>query len=551
MEPVTDCQLLRRYIADGDHDAFAELVRRYVSFVHSAARRQTGGDTHLADDVTQAVMIVLARRAGSISSDAVLSSWLFTVTRHAAQNAMKLQARQRFHERRALAAAARVERPLASPDASGNDLRDVLDDAIARLPEPDRSGVVLHFLQDRPHAEVGAALGLSAEAARKRVERALEKMRVFLAGRGVVTTGAAICATLQSESASATAVASAQLAASAFNVAILAGAAQAASSPGSLAIAKGVTHMLALAKLKAAAAVILVGTCVAGAGVGVAPLLRQASSHTIVHTATSAALVQEPPAADAAGATAPYAAKVNDAVRLEFLGVSPYPGDEQSWFSIAGEPIEQPALPDHDGDKIRGEPDFQMLIRVHAPRGVAVVPQIEGARMSAHTHDRGADDDAQFILTSRFAMQNPADSMSMQIGVASSKWKTIATHEKPQEPAEVDAGKYGAMTFEPVEADPDGGRARVSVTHEPTRLPARGIAVDEKGQEYEATQIRQRRGDAESESTYTFELPPEKVRRVEVQVREFDKFVEVKDVSLSPDNKTKPTITVTEGEKGK
>src|SRR5687768_13474314 len=510
MEPVTDCQLLRRYIADGDHDAFAELVRGYVPLVHSAARRKTGGDTHLADDVTQAVMIVLARRAGSISSDAVLSSWLFTVTRHAAQNAIKLQARQRFHERRALAAAARVERPLASPDASGNDLRDVLDDAIARLPEPDRSGVVLHFLQDRPHAEVGAALGLSAEAARKRVERALEKMRVFLAGRGVVTTGAAICATLQSESASAaTAVASAQLAASAFNVAILAGAAQAASSPGSLAIAKGVTHMLALAKLKAvAAAVVLVATCVAGAGVGVAPLLRQASSHTIVHTATSAALVQEPPAAAAAGATAPYAAKVNDAVRLEFLGVSPIPGDEQSWFSIAGEPIEQPAAPDNDNHKIPGEPDFQMLIRVHAPRGVAVLPQIEGARLAMHWHDRGPDDEDHYILTSRFAMQEPADSMSMQIGVASSKWKTIAAHEKPQEPAEVDAGKYGAMAFEAVEPDADGGGARVSVTHEPTRLPSRAIAFDEKGQEHEATQNRQRRGNAELESNYTFELPP-------------------------------------------
>ena len=547
MQQMTDRELLRRYVRDGDHDAFAELVRRHIGFVRAAARRQTQGDASLADDVAQAVMIVLARRAGSVAPGVALPSWLFTVTRHAAQNAMKMRSRQRYHERRALAASARVERAVSSPDESAADLRDVLDDAIARLPEPDRSGVVLHYLKEHSHAEVGAALGLSTEAARKRVERALERMRTFLTGRGVVTSGGAIVAALHAEAAlAATTVVRAQPVTSTVNLIALsgAGAAPASAGSGSFAIANGVTHMLTLAKLKVAAAVALVITAIAGATV--TPLIHYGAPQTVVATSTLA--VSQPGAGGAqADPNPPVTVQVTPEVKLEFLGLSPFPGDEESWFSIAGEPIDMPEVPGEQNMRANVEPDYQMLIRVTAPEGVVVMPRIEGTRIAMASHARS--DDGNYVLTSRFSLEGPADTMSMNIGVSGAKWTPIATTEKPQEESEADAGENGAMTFAPAEPDPDGDGALVSVSHQPLEFPARAVAFDDAGKQHESQKVNVRRSNDDVVSNYTFALPAEQIRKVEVQVRGFDQFVEVKDVSLTQGQKTEPKIVITDAKK--
>ena len=543
MPQMTDDQLLRRYVRGTDHDAFAELVRRHIGFVHAAARRQTHGDAHLADDVAQAVMIVLARRAGTVAPGAALPSWLLAVTRHAAQNAMKIRSRQRYHERRALACEARVERAAGSPDESGADLREVLDDAIARLPEPDRSGVVLHYLKEQSHAEVGAALGLSAEAARKRVERALDRMRAFLTGRGVVTSGAAIVATLHAEAAlAANTVVPAQLVTSTVNLIVLSnGGAAPASSGASLAIAKGVSQMLTLAKMKVAAAVALVVTAVAGATV--TPLLHRGAPSTVVSLTVTERAAQAEPKPDSV-------VQVTPDVKLEFLGLSPFPGDEQSWFTIAGEPIEPPEVPGQPDMKMRQEADYEMLTRVTAPRGIVVQPQIEGAGIAAHSHNRDNDSGA-YVITSRFSLQGAADSFSVRFGIATKQWSTVATSNKPQEQAEVDAGEYGGMTFQPAEPDPEGDGTAVEVTHPMTKVPMRAMAFDDAGKEYESNRIRVNRGGDEVVSTYAFDLPPDKLRKVEVQVREFDKFVDVQNISLTRGHKTEPKVEVTEAKKGK
>jgi RNA polymerase sigma factor (sigma-70 family) len=555
MSQMTDRELLSRYVARDDHDAFAELVHRHIGFVHSAARRQTHGDASLADDVAQAVMIVLARRAGSIAPGVPLPSWLFTVTRHAAQNAMKMRSRQRYHERRALASEARVERAVESPDESGADLRGVLDDAIARLPEPDRSGVVLHYLKQRSHAEVGAALGLSPDAARKRVERALDKMRTFLTGRGVVTSGAAIVAALHAEAASAAAtVVPAQLVASTVNLIVLsgagagagAGAVPASSGAGSFAIANGVTNMLTLAKLKVAAAVALLVTAVAGATV--TPLIHRAAPQALV-TTTSLAVSQQGAQADR---RAPAAIEVGPDIKLEILGLSPFPGDEESWFSITGEPIDTPEVPAHEM-RANAEPDYQMLIRVTGPKDAIIMPRIEGARiaMNARGQDGGGGGADGYVLTSRFSLDGPADTLAMSIGVSSGNWTPIAATDRPQEESDVDAGEYGAMTFAPAEPDPEGDGALVSVSHRRVQQPARAVAYDEAGQLHQSKRTNVRATNDEVVSSYTFDLPPEKIRKVEVQLREFDKFVEVKGISLTQGQKTEPTIKVIDAKKEK
>ena len=106
----TDTELLRAWCVHGDPESFNEVVRRHVHLVHAAALRQTR-DPHLADDVTQAVFIVLARRAGKIR-DGALTGWLVQTARYAALGAMRLKSRRKFHEQKAAAAAATwVEEP--------------------------------------------------------------------------------------------------------------------------------------------------------------------------------------------------------------------------------------------------------------------------------------------------------------------------------------------------------------------------------------------------------------------------------------------------------
>src|SRR4051812_8261572 len=98
MGPVIDDDraLLGRYASGRDEQAFAALVRRHVNLVYSAAARRVG-DRHLAEDVTQAVFIILAQKARSIRPDAPLSAWLLTTVRYAASNALKMESRRRKH----------------------------------------------------------------------------------------------------------------------------------------------------------------------------------------------------------------------------------------------------------------------------------------------------------------------------------------------------------------------------------------------------------------------------------------------------------------------
>lgn len=538
MPPESDRELLRRYVRLTDHEAFAELVRRYIAFVHAAAVRQTQ-DATLADDVTQAVMIVLARKAGTISSDAILASWLFTVTRHAAQNAMKVQSRQRFHERSA--AAERSER-VDPPDVSNADLRDVLDEAIARLPQLERAGVLLHYFHHRSHDEVGTALGLSTDAARKRVTRALAKMRTFLSGRGVVVSSAALVAGMHAE-ASSTGV-SAGLVSSTVNVALLSGSSAAqVSGSGSIAIAHAhaVTRMLTLAKLKVAATI---AVAIVGVSAATALPLAGLASRAITKISTTTLLASSEPSTQPASRL--FTTDVAPGVQVDFLGVSSYPPDEQSWFSIAGEPIDvpEPRLLESRVQTTR-PPEHQLALRVRMPKGAVTVMDIENASLASHSH---MDVDGDYILLSSFALQDPAETVSIRLGIATSDWKTIAAADGFADPVDTDAGEYGVITLMPPEKDNLVGGTKVEVHHRTIKLPYHLIVTDASGKEHVSHNVNVNRTNDDCVSSYTFELPQDQIKKAEFQIREFDKFVEASEISLSSGRKTTPRIRVTDAD---
>src|SRR5262245_15710791 len=143
---MDDSSLLQDYIATRSERAFSLLVERHIQLVYAAARRQVR-DAHLAEDVTQAVFVVLARRAKTIRSGAILPAWLLTATRYTASNHLSGLNRRRHHERRAAQMLQGSDQPAVTIADDSESMAGQLDEAMARLNAKDRSAVAMRFLQ--------------------------------------------------------------------------------------------------------------------------------------------------------------------------------------------------------------------------------------------------------------------------------------------------------------------------------------------------------------------------------------------------------------------
>ena len=183
-----DATLLREFVSERSEPAFAELLQRYIDLVYSAALRQLRGDAHLARDVTQAVFCELAKKARGLTNDQTVSGWLYNTARFIASRQQRTESRRYVRE---LAFAMNAPQDVP-PSETWNELEQVLDDAMQDLAERDREAVILRYFRNESLAAVGAALGASENAARMRVERALEKLRAALERRGVRCTSAVL-----------------------------------------------------------------------------------------------------------------------------------------------------------------------------------------------------------------------------------------------------------------------------------------------------------------------------------------------------------------------
>ncbi len=181
MHHLTDSELLRNYAQSGAETAFAILVQRYVDFVYSAAVRLVR-DPHLAEDVTQRVFVALARQSNGLAGRLILSGWLHRTTRNISAETVRATVRRRAREREAATMNTVLEGP---PDAAWDELAPQLDEALGQLAERDRDALLLRYFQQRSAKEMAALLGLSEEAAQKRVSRALGRLRDCLGRRGV------------------------------------------------------------------------------------------------------------------------------------------------------------------------------------------------------------------------------------------------------------------------------------------------------------------------------------------------------------------------------
>jgi RNA polymerase sigma factor (sigma-70 family) len=182
---LTDQQLLRDYAERQSETAFAELVRRHVDLVYSAALRMVR-DSHLAQDVTQAVFLALAQNARQLTNRPVLSGWLHRTAQNLASKSVRTEVRRRAREQEAFA----MNELLANEtDADWKNIAPHLDTALGELSEPDRDALLLHYFERKSAREMAAILSLSEEAAQKRVNRAVERLRELFSKRNV-TIGA-------------------------------------------------------------------------------------------------------------------------------------------------------------------------------------------------------------------------------------------------------------------------------------------------------------------------------------------------------------------------
>ncbi|MDB6058568.1 MAG: hypothetical protein JWO95_2412 [Verrucomicrobiales bacterium] len=253
MQEMDDISLLREYVERDCEDAFAALVARHVNKVYSIALRHVRNPHH-AEEITQAVFVTLAKQARHLSPRVILSGWLCRTAQLTAVTFIRSETRRARREQEAYM-------QNSSPETETDvwpQIAPLLDTAMAGLNESDYHAVVLRFFDGKSMKEVGAALGASEDAAKMRVNRAVEKLRVFFSRRGIVISISGLTAAM---SASAVQSAPATVAKTATTVALAQGA---TASTQALALSKGVLTIMAWTKVKTAIAVAIVAVLVAG-----------------------------------------------------------------------------------------------------------------------------------------------------------------------------------------------------------------------------------------------------------------------------------------------
>lgn len=313
-----------------DRAAMGELARRYAGYVHAVARRQTG-DANLADDVTQAVFLVLWRKADRINPQA-LSSWLHQTTRYATANALRAHRRRQFHESRA----ARTEAVVRADAEDAAALQTVLDDAIASLPKGDRQLIIDRYLRQVDLVAVAGGIGTTPAAAQKRIERAMARLRAAMSrrlsrGDGVAVSAAGVAAVLNAATPSAPSTALLHAIVSP----------SMASAPA-LAIAKSLSLASLSGTAKALAGGVLL-VILAFFGFSFMPEHSQAQSSPAGKESAAKGAATQP------RFSPPVIGRLKSGGMVEFIGVAEGPSDQHEWFGADGNPVELRPYPGMPG----------------------------------------------------------------------------------------------------------------------------------------------------------------------------------------------------------
>ena len=240
MTDANDMELVREYAYKQLDSAFEKLVSRHIGMVYSAALRRSGNPAH-AEEITQAVFVILARKAARLPTSTILVAWLHETTRLAAASFLRSEFRRHRREQEAYMQSTLSE---SAPDP-WQQLAPLLDEAIGQLGDKDRNAVVLRFFQNKSSREIAAALHVDESAAQKRLNRAVEKLRAYFLKRGVAVSAGVLISVIS--------VNSVQGAPLHLTTSVLAAVPQDAVGGTTLTIIKGALKLMAWNKAKIAA----------------------------------------------------------------------------------------------------------------------------------------------------------------------------------------------------------------------------------------------------------------------------------------------------------
>jgi RNA polymerase sigma factor (sigma-70 family) len=329
-----DRQLLRQYVDHGSEAAFAALVERHLRQVYATCLRDVR-HPQLAEDVAQAVFLILARKARTIRTDASLAGWLFSTARFVSKNALKQEAWRAARERKA------AEMQATSTDADAwREIDPVLNDALASLRAPEREVVLMRFFHELSFGETGEALGISEDAAKMRVGRAVEKLRRYMAKAGVAVPTVGFAGLLAENAATAVPTVSVASVTAGTVAAGVGGA-------GVATIMEGAVKAMWITKVKVAAMAAL-GLCVVGGTAGVmnhsygagagSPATGRSAAKAVPASVQTVGAAPDLPGASWREHGDPEAVKLLDQMTAAYKGLSSYSGTIEVSGVLGGRP---------------------------------------------------------------------------------------------------------------------------------------------------------------------------------------------------------------------
>jgi RNA polymerase sigma factor (sigma-70 family) len=537
-------------------------VDRYVGLVYSAALRQVR-EPALSEDICQAVFLILARKAKSLQPGVILPGWLIRTTHLCALDTLKTESRRRVREQR-YAAMAPTETPFIDTASEGDSaaLATAVDRALAHLGDVDRGAIVLRYMEDQPVARVAAALGLSEDAASKRLQRALVKLRDYFVRHPITPSVAVIAATMEHLPRGTPPTALSTLISSA-----AAGGGAAAVTGSSASMAKAAIKVMFWTKAKltaAAVAVALLGT----AAVGTMSIVRaqaQSPSPTSSQAITPPAVDTPASSGSGSGSGGGAIGKLADGVSIELIGLSNSPSNGKNWWRADGT-----SLPDAPYAKMNG--------RYHIESGTADVSREAAVRIN-----RKLDKDAE-SATVWWGLQPSSGSMgggmnrprspdvegeifsipagspvTVRADVAAGPWATLFTAGPNGQSGGMTQPGGGGLSYSVSPGFANNGRTyfAVAVSHEDGAASAgkrsrdyRVVVIDKAGHQEVANGGGSATGGSTMAGTYNTSVPPTNIQQLLYQSRPFDQWIEIRNVCIDPAHPTQPTIATSDAPPG-
>ena len=485
--------------AGGSREALARIARRYVPFVYNTAVRHVR-DAHLAEDVTQAVFVILSRKVRNLKRGTLLHAWLFTTTRYAARNALRMQTRRTHYEFKA-AATTPISFEKTGPVPVSIEAE--LDDALSSLGETDRSAVLLSYFGGKNWREVGEAIGSSEDAARKRVNRAVAQMRAFFVHRGLHVSTAAVAAGLASAARGSVPAGLIESVACCMTAPAL--------SAASGATVSGVISMMTWANVKIAASF----------AAGLLMTIGLAGAMVMYRAPEKAAAPATAPAVASASAS------LKNDIAVDLLEVSGLHG-AKCW-NADGTPA-RPVELDPDvrgaGAGVGAGPGYSIVARVVAPESLDIDTRwsAKPARTTTIYHREHGNEKYAYVSTEP---QKDQKTINLRVEIASGEWKVAAQREGTEGMVMTGSVAFGEI----FERD---GRCAEAISDELIDHQAQIVAIDVNGQEHPGSYSSSAHGKFFRQSNVEFDLPANEIDRIEFRTRPYDQWVEFKNVTLVP-----------------